>query len=294
MTQPATIQDPDNLRRTRDVLVQIASESTAGGNDRNPMRHVELLQELLTPAVCNRLAIYQLPSNFLLSVVIPVYNELATVEQAVHRVQQSEVPHEIILVDDGSTDGTRELVQSWRGRPGMKILMHQSNQGKGVALKTGFSEACGDIVIIQDADLEYHPADYMWLLQPMVEGHADVVYGSRFSGIDRAVYPYWHQTANWVITLMSNLFTNRKLSDVETGYKLFRREVIQEITPALREKGFGIELEITAKVARMPGVRMYERPIRYTARSYAAGKKIQWRDAVWAVWCVLRYGLFRG
>jgi len=251
----------------------------------------EVLRQLLPPTVCRRLGIYRLPEGFRASVVIPVYNEAATIEEIVHRVRGSGVPCEIIIVDDGSTDGTGELLQRWRDEQhaDMVVLVHDSNQGKGAALKTGFAHVTGDVVIVQDADLEYDPAEYRMLLQPIVEQRADVVYGSRFGAPDRTVPRFWHHTGNRLITGLSNFRTNLKLTDVETCYKLFRREVLQRIAPSLREKGFGIEVEITARLARLRDVRIHERPISYTARSYAHGKKIRTRDALRALWCALRY-----
>jgi glycosyltransferase involved in cell wall biosynthesis len=169
------------------------------------------------------------------------------------------------------------------------VVHHETNRGKGAALRTAFSYARGDVVLIQDADLEYDPAQYRALLQPIVEDRADIVYGSRFLGADRSVPRFWHHTANRFITALSNLRTNLKLTDVETCYKVMRRSLLERISGKLRENGFGIEVELTARLARLPGVRFYELPIRYTARSYAAGKKIRFADGLRAVWCALRY-----
>lgn len=248
-----------------------------------------LLRQLRSPAVARRLGICHLPTDFLLSVVIPAYNEAGTLEELIERVRGSGVPCEVIVVDDGSTDETGALLDRLQGPQWLKVFHHASNQGKGAALRTGLDHVEGDVVIVQDADLEYDPRDYPWLLQPIVEGRADVVYGSRFSSNDRPVWPFWHQNGNRVITLLSNLFTNLKLTDVETCYKMIRRELIDAIGPTLRENGFGVELELTAKLARRRDVRFYERPISYAPRSYAEGKKIRWRDAMRALWCVMRY-----
>ena len=248
-----------------------------------------MLQELLTPAVCRRLGIYSWPDGFLLSVIIPVFNEQATIESVIRRIQALDVPCEMIVVDDASTDGTREILKSLRSRAGLKVIYHPQNRGKGAALRSGLTHATGTAVIIQDADLEYDPGDYPLLLRPILENRADVVYGSRFSSNDRPVARYWHQTANRFVTLLSNMFTNLKLTDVETCYKLVRRELLQQIAPTLRENGFGIELELTAKLARIPGVRFYELPVSYSPRGYAEGKKIRARDALRALWCVIRY-----
>jgi glycosyltransferase involved in cell wall biosynthesis len=224
-----------------------------------------------------------------LSVVIPVYNEINTIAEVVDRVRRSGVPTEIIIVDDGSTDGTRELLKSWQNDADLKIIMHEVNQGKGSALRTGFSHATGDVVIVQDADLEYDPAEFEKLIQPIVDDVADVVFGSRFTGDNQRVLYFWHSVGNKVLTLLSNAMTNLNLTDMETCYKAFRREVIQRIAPTLREQRFGIEPELTAKLAAMPGIRIYERPISYRGRTYAEGKKITWRDGFRALYCIVRY-----
>jgi glycosyltransferase involved in cell wall biosynthesis len=250
---------------------------------------VEFLQKLLGPGVCRRLGIYRLPAGFLLSVVIPVYNEAATVAEVIRRVRTCGLPCELVVVDDGSTDGTRELLEKYRGQEGFTLLAHDTNQGKGAALKTGFARARGDVVLVQDADLEYDPSEYSKLIQPIVEGQADVVFGSRFIGESHRVLYFWHSAGNRLLTLLSNLFTNLNLSDIETCYKVFRHEIIQKIAPTLKEKRFGIEPELTAKVARIPGVRIYEQPISYSGRTYAQGKKINWRDGLRALWCILKY-----
>jgi len=255
---------------------------------------VSIVERLLGKEVARQLGIYRIPDGFRLSVVIPVYNERRTIEAVVARVRATGVPCEIVIVDDGSKDGTRDLLAQWRdsGDPehaDLKIIFHERNQGKGGALKTGFSHCTGDVVIIQDADLEYDPHDYLALLQPIIEDRADVVYGSRFSEHDGPVLHYWHRWGNQLITRLSNWRSGRTFTDVETCYKLMRRELIQQITPTLGERGFGIEIEITQKLARIPGVRFFERPVSYEGRSYAEGKKIGWRDGVWALWCIARY-----
>jgi glycosyltransferase involved in cell wall biosynthesis len=250
---------------------------------------VALLERLLGPSVCRRLGIFALPPDFVLSVVIPVYNEVDTVAEVVRRVRGCGVRCEIILVDDCSSDGTRELLESWRGQTDLKILFHEKNQGKGAALKTGFQQVTGHAVVVQDADLEYDPAEYRYLLQPIVQDHADAVFGSRFSGTNQRVLYFWHHLGNRLLTMLSNCFTNLNLTDMETCYKVFTRETMERIAPTLREKRFGIEPEITAKVARLRGVRIFERPISYAGRTYAEGKKITWRDGLRALWCILRY-----
>jgi glycosyltransferase involved in cell wall biosynthesis len=224
-----------------------------------------------------------------LSVVIPVFNEEDTIEQIVDAVQAVPIRKEIILVDDCSTDGTRPKLRELGERPGVRVLYHEFNQGKGAALRTGFKAAMGDLVIIQDADLEYDPQEYPRLLKPILDGKADVVFGSRFIGGDshRVLY-YWHSVANRWLTTVSNMFTNLNLTDMEVCYKVFRREVIQGIT--IEEDRFGFEPEITAKVAKL-GCRVFEVGISYSGRTYEEGKKIGWKDGVRALWCIVKYNL---
>ena len=226
-----------------------------------------------------------------LSVVIPVYNEAATIEQIVEAVRRVPIDKEVILVDDGSADGTREKVAELARAPGVRALFHETNRGKGAALRTGFQAACGEIVIVQDADLEYDPAEYPRLIRPIVDGRADVVFGSRFVGGEshRVLY-FWHRVGNTLLTLLSNMLTNMNLTDMETCYKVFRREVIQDIR--IEEDRFGFEPEIAAKVARK-GCRVYEVGISYHGRTYEEGKKIGWRDGLRAIWCILKYNLWR-
>lgn len=250
---------------------------------------VDELEALLGKHVCRKLGIYRLPRGFRLSVVIPVYNERQTIEELLQRVRGCGIPTEIILVDDASTDGTREILERWYGQPDLKLFFHESNRGKGAALRTGLAAATGDVVIVQDADLEYDPAEYSKLIQPIVEDLADVVFGSRFSGDNQRVLYFWHYVGNRFLTLLSNVFTNLNLSDMETCYKVFRRDVIARVAPTLRENRFGIEPEMTAKVASIPEVRIFERPISYSGRTYAQGKKITWRDGCRALWCIWKY-----
>jgi glycosyltransferase involved in cell wall biosynthesis len=223
-----------------------------------------------------------------LSVVMPVYNEQATLRQVVDRVLAVPLGIELICVDDGSTDGSREiLAQLQAERPQIRVLLQPRNIGKGAALHRGIQEATGDFVIIQDADLEYDPAEYTVLLEPLIEGRADVVYGSRFlSSRPHRVLYFWHSVGNWILTLLSNALTNINLSDMETCYKAFRREVIQSIP--LEERRFGFEPEITVKIAKRK-LRIYEVGISYWGRTYEEGKKIQWKDGVRALWCLLKY-----
>ncbi len=274
--------------RSSDSNVDPLAVATAvAGMDES--QRTELLQHLLGAENCKRLGLYQLPQDFVLSVVIPVYNEVTTLAEVIERVRDCGVPTEIVIVDDGSTDGTRDLLDKLRGESDLQIIFHERNQGKGAALRTGFQAATGTAIIIQDADLEYDPAEFRFLVQPIAEDQADVVYGSRFSGNNRQVFRYWHAQGNWFLTTLSNWFTNLSLTDMETCYKVFRREVLQTIAPTLREKRFGIEPEMTAKVARLKGVRISERPISYQGRAYDEGKKIGWRDGVRALWCIVRY-----
>lgn len=226
----------------------------------------------------------------LLSVVMPVFNERSTVLQAIAAVQASPVESlELIVVDDGSTDGTREaLTHALSNTSSVRLIFHERNRGKGAALRSGFAHARGRFVVIQDADCEYDPADYPALLKPLVDGHADVVFGSRFLGGPHRVLYYWHSVANAILTNISNMVTDLNLTDMETCYKVFRREIIQQLD--LREDRFGIEPEITTKVARL-GVRVFEVPISYKGRTYAEGKKIGIKDAFRAVYCIARYGI---
>lgn len=228
--------------------------------------------------------------NFTLSIVIPIFNEKETVRQVIDVVRATPYRKEIIVVDDGSTDGTGALL-SQLDFPDVQVITHPKNCGKGRALQTGFAVARGDIVLIQDADLEYDPREYATLLQPILDDKADVVYGSRFAGYGahRVLY-FWHFIGNRFLTLLSNLFTNLNLTDMETCYKVFRRQIIQEIT--IQENHFGVEPEMTAKIAKIRGVRIYEVPISYYGRTYDEGKKIGWKDGLWAIWCIVRYNLF--
>ncbi len=224
-----------------------------------------------------------------LSIVIPCYNEKDTIQEIVERVNASPLDKEIIIVDDGSTDRTREILATQIAHQVDQIIFHEHNQGKGAALRSGFAAVHGDIVIIQDADLEYDPADYEQLIKPILEGKADVVYGSRVRrGHTHNVSYYWLSLGNKFLTWLSNIFTNINLSDLETGYKVFRRDIIQSMT--IEENRFGFEPEITAKVAKMK-CRICEVGISYSGRSYKAGKKLGCKDGFRAIWCILKYNL---
>ena len=222
-----------------------------------------------------------------LSVVIPVYNENDTIELLLERVMSVGLADEIVIIDDGSTDGTRKLLQKLASTHEIiHLILHETNQGKGAAVQTGFQAATGDLILIQDADLEYDPRDYVTLLQPIREGLADVVYGSRFLGAPRRVTMFWHMIANKMLTLMTNILFNSILTDMETGYKLFKSEIIKDIP--LRSKRFNIEPEITAKLLKRK-IRIFEVPITFNPREYDEGKKIGLGDAFEAVWTIIKY-----
>ncbi len=243
-----------------------------------------------------------IPDSFLLSVIVPVFNELGTIREILLRILQVPIRKEIIVVDDCSQDGTKAFLETVKKNPfglwpdenfhdwnTVKILFHDRNQGKGAAIRSGIHEAGGDVVLIQDADLEYDPQEYFRLLQPILENKADVVYGSRFIGDMHRVLYFWHYFGNNLLTLLSNIFTDLNLTDMETCYKVFKRDIIGRIE--IKENRFGFEPEITAKVAKL-GCRIYEVPISYSGRDYSEGKKINWRDGLWALVCILRYNLF--
>lgn len=227
-------------------------------------------------------------NNTKLSIVIPVYNEKNTIDEIIRRVQSVEFEKEIIIVDDCSNDGTRDIINKISGN-NIKKLFHEKNKGKGAALRTGFQHVSGDIVIIQDADLEYNPKEYSNLIEPILDGRADAVYGSRFLGGPHRVLFFWHYVGNKILTTLSNMLTNLTLTDMETCYKVFKANVIKNIN--IRSNRFGFEPEITAKLAKRKCV-IYELPVSYSGRDYTEGKKVGWKDGIVALYCILRYNLF--
>jgi len=282
-----------------DAMTSSNDDQFEGTPDDEHARREWLIRNLGEP-VCRQLGIYRVPDDLVLSVVIPVYNEINTLHEILRQVRAVPIAKQIILIDDCSTDGTRDLLrQLQESQNDLTVVFHERNRGKGAALRTGFAHATGQIVIVQDADLEYDPGQYLQLVQPIIEGKADVVYGSRFIGESHRVLYFWHSLANKFLTLLSNVFTNLNLTDMEVCYKVFRREVIQGID--LKSDRFGFEPEVTAKVARfiVPPLegrpsrrcRVYEMPVSYNGRDYREGKKIGWKDGVQALYCIVRYAL---
>jgi glycosyltransferase involved in cell wall biosynthesis len=270
-----------------------AADEAVNNLPSDPAGKLRVLHHLLGEGACRQLGLYPIPADFKLSVVIPVYNEERWVREVVRRVQEVPIPKEIVIVEDCSTDKTRDVLKEIEAASkNVRIFYQPHNQGKGAALREGFRHATGDVVLVQDADLEYDPAEYPRLIQPILDGRADVVFGSRFIGESHRVLYFWHYVANKALTLLSNMFTNLNVTDMETCYKVFRREVLADIK--LKSNRFGFEPEITAKIARRrkPSWRIYEIPISYSGRTYEEGKKIGLKDAFTAFWCIVRFRYF--
>jgi glycosyltransferase involved in cell wall biosynthesis len=282
--QPATKSDAI-AKQLAPLIEQMASD---------PNTRAAVLQQLLGEAACRQIGIYPIPPGFKLSVVIPVYNEERWLAELVRRVQAVEIPKELILVNDCSKDNTPAiLAQLEKQYDNVRVFHQPKNMGKGAALREGFKHCTGDVVIVQDADWEYDPGEFPKLIQPILDGRADVVIGSRFIGEQHRVLYYWHSVGNKVLTTLSNWCTNLNLTDMETCYKVFKREVIQGIN--LKSNRFGFEPEVTAKIARkrkgQPPWRIYEVPISYSGRTYEEGKKIGMKDGFQALYCIIRYWL---
>ncbi len=253
---------------------------------------VDHCQRHLGVALTKQLAIYALPDDFLLSVIVPVFNEESTVETIVARLLATGMPMQIILVDDGSTDNTSAAMQRVAQLPQVELHKHAVNRGKGAAIRTAISHCRGDVIVIQDADQEYNPQDFRVLLQPIIERHADVVYGTRYGQPGRQVSPWWHQAANYFITLTASIAFGLRIRDIETCYKMARAECFRSVADDLRENRFGIEIELTARWAK-ERYRFAERPIEYHHRWYNEGKKITWRDGIAALYCIVRYAFLK-
>jgi len=282
-------EQPDKTDGLAPLMAPLLQRMAADPNTR-----VAVLHQLLGEAACRSIGIYPIPPGFKLSVVIPVYNEERWLAELVRRVQAVEIPKELILVNDFSKDGTPAiLAQLEKQYDNVRVFHQPKNMGKGAALREGFKHCTGDLVIVQDADWEYDPAEYLKLIQPILDGRADVVIGSRFIGESHRVLYYWHSVGNKVLTTLSNWCTNLNLTDMETCYKVFKREVIQGMT--LKSNRFGFEPEVTAKIARkrkgQPPWRIFEVPISYSGRTYEEGKKIGMKDGFQALYCIFRYWL---
>lgn len=283
-----TSPSSDSLPTGVTPLVSPPSAGTAAPADRDSIERVEELLSTTELAVARAEEEVAWTESFTLSVLIPVFNERSTIEEIVRRVQAVGLRTQLVIVDDHSTDGTRDVLEKLAHKPDVHVFFHETNRGKGASLRTALAHAQGDLVVIQDADLEYDPNDYLRLVEPIVKGDADVVYGSRYLGNSRQDPSFLHRLGNGLLTELSNRITGQRLTDMETCYKVFRREIICDLT--LRQDRFGFEPEITAKLARR-GYRILEVPIQYNGRSYGDGKKIGWKDGVSALFCILRYGI---
>lgn len=281
MSDPINVLDDASVPDRRDDPRRLWSDE-----------YVDQMMALLGKPVCRKLAIYRLPPGFVLSVIVPVYNESQTVAGVVQRLRETGLPMQIVVVNDGSVDGTAEAIESISNQPDVVTLHHDRNLGKGAAIRTALKAATGDVIVIQDADQEYDPGDFRYLLQPLLSGEADVAYGTRYGHYDRQLSPWWHQAVNGLITWLASVAIGIRLSDVETCYKMAWRKHFEAIEADLKESRFGIEIELTARWAR-GGQRFTERPIRYRHRWFDEGKKIGWKDGVSALWCILKYGLLR-
>lgn len=285
---PASLWERFMSESLATVLVPAATSDRTAHGDAQPV--IELVESCLDWVRETE----TLPATLRLSVVMPVYNERRWLRPILHQIRRVPLPKQIILIDDFSTDGTRDIVRELEQEAArepdslneLTVVYHERNCGKGAALRTGFQHVRGDVVIIQDADLEYSPEDYPALIAPIARGEADVVYGSRYLGTSRRVLNFWHTLVNRFLTILSNVFTGLNLTDMETCYKVFRAEVIRDIAPQLRSDRFGFEPEVTAHIARRH-LRVYEVPVRYNPRNYEQGKKIRWWDGLHAVWCIV-------
>lgn len=284
VTEPSSNSTPESSLPLAELRKQVKALPLA--------ERVELMQELMGEAACRQVGIFPIPPGFKLSVVIPVFNEERWIRELIRRVRAVEIPKEIVMVDDFSTDGTRPILKELEQEfSEIRVFFQPKNMGKGAALREGFKNATGTVIIVQDADLEYDPAEYPRLIQPIIEDKADVVYGSRFIGERHRVLYFWHSVANKMLTTLSNMFTNLNLTDMETCYKVFRREVLDGMK--LKSNRFGFEPEFTAKIAKKSKERkpwrVFEVPISYSGRTYEEGKKIGLKDAITALLCIIRF-----
>lgn len=254
--------------------------------------YVRRMHAQLGESICRRLGIYPLPAGFQLSVIVPVFNESGTISDVISRLRATGMPMQIILVNDGSDDGSEAAIDQFQDDDDIVVIHHDCNRGKGAAIRSGVAAATGDVIVIQDADREYDPSDFRYLLQPLLAHEAEIAYGTRYGHCGRQLSPWWHQAVNNLITLLASLAIGIRLSDIETCYKMASRAHFESILGDLKESRFGIEIELTARWARS-GLRFTERPIRYQHRWYDEGKKIGWRDGASALWCIVKYGVFR-